>query len=52
MAMPERNTNMAINKKQTSSKVASLASVQLKKPSTPAVQKKVAGSALSQARKK
>ena len=52
MAMPEWNMNMAINKKQTSSKVASLASAQLMKPSTPAAQKKVAASALSQARKK
>jgi hypothetical protein len=52
MAMPERNTTMAINKKQTSSNVASKASAQLKKSSTPAAQKSVAASALAQARRK
>ncbi|MBI5891154.1 MAG: hypothetical protein HZB47_10825 [Nitrosomonadales bacterium] len=49
MAMPEMISIM--NKKQTSPKVASQASSQLKKPSTPAAQKSVAASALAQARK-
>lgn len=43
---------MAINKKQTSAKVASLASKQLKDAKSTPAQKKVAASDLSQARKK
>ncbi|MBU1236284.1 MAG: hypothetical protein KJ634_09775 [Gammaproteobacteria bacterium] len=41
---------MAANKKQTSQKVAKIASKLLRDPSTPASVKKVAGSDLAQAR--
>jgi hypothetical protein len=49
MAMPERNAIMAKNTKQTSPRVAKIASKQLSSPRTPAKTKTVDGSALSQA---
>ncbi len=51
-AMPERIMVMATNKKQTSPKVASVASKLLRNPATPPAVKRVAASDLAQARSK